>query len=421
MADDLKEFGDTGLKRTNGRINEEWLRELQGRRWHKVIREMQDQDAVIGSILFAIEMLIRQVSWRVEAASEDNADMEAKEFLESNMQDMSGSWESLISEVLSFLPWGWSYHEIVYKKRNGENQDSSMNSRFKDGKIGWRKIPIRGQESLSEWKYTEDNSLEGMVQEIIGKPKTLIPIEKALLFRTTHHKQNPEGKSILRRAYRSWYYKKRIEEFEGIGVERDLAGLPLMRVPSKIMSSGANADEAAIFSACKDIVQNIRRDEQEGIILPGGVDKDGNRLFELELLGAPGNRQFDTGKIINRYDQRIATTVLADFILLGQSSVGSFALADSKTDLFATALRAWLEEIKSIFNRHAIPRLFALNSFNLERLPKLAYGDIETPNLKELGDYVKSLSSSGAELFPDTELENYLREAGNLPAKIEEE
>ncbi len=180
MADDLKEFGDTGLKRTNGRINEEWLRELQGRRWHKVIREMQDQDAVIGSILFAIEMLIRQVSWRVEAASEDNADMEAKEFLESNMQDMSGSWESLISEVLSFLPWGWSYHEIVYKKRNGENQDSSMNSRFKDGKIGWRKIPIRGQESLSEWKYTDDNSLEGMVQEIIGKPKTLIPIEKSL-------------------------------------------------------------------------------------------------------------------------------------------------------------------------------------------------------------------------------------------------
>ena len=177
MADDLKEFGTTGLKRSGGRINEEWLKELQGRKFNKVIMEMRDQDAVIGAILFAIEMLIRQVSWRVEPASEDNKDLEAKEFLESNMQDMSTSGESLISEILSFLTWGWAYHEIVYKKRNGDSGDSSTNSRFTDGKIGWRKIPIRSQESLIEWKYSEDNSLEGMIQQILGKSNTLIPIK----------------------------------------------------------------------------------------------------------------------------------------------------------------------------------------------------------------------------------------------------
>jgi hypothetical protein len=42
---------------------------------------------------------------------------------------------------------------------------------------------------------------------------TVIPIEKSLLFRTSIAKGNPEGVSLLRTAYRSWYFKKRLEEF----------------------------------------------------------------------------------------------------------------------------------------------------------------------------------------------------------------
>lgn len=34
--------------------------------------------------------------------------------------------------------------------------------------------------------------------------------------------KDPEGKSILRNAYRSWYFKKRIQEIEGIGIEATL-------------------------------------------------------------------------------------------------------------------------------------------------------------------------------------------------------
>ena len=58
-----------------------------------------------------------------------------------------------------------------------------------------------------------------------------IPMSKALLFRTKSRKNNPEGRSILRNAYRSWYFKRRIQEIEGIGIERDLAGLPVMHGP----------------------------------------------------------------------------------------------------------------------------------------------------------------------------------------------
>jgi len=113
-------------------------------------------------------------------------------------------------------------------------------------------------------------------------------------------------------------------------------------------------------------------------------------------------------------------TVLADFILLGHEKVGSFALSSTKTNLFSTAIGAFLDSIAEVFNTHAIPKLFALNSFQgITSLPTIAHGDIETPDLKELGEYVTVLSGAGAPLFPDDQLENYLREVASLPKKVE--
>ena len=113
-------------------------------------------------------------------------------------------------------------------------------------------------------------------------------------------------------------------------------------------------------------------------------------------------------------------TVLADFILMGHEKVGSFSLSDNKTDLFSIALKAWLDEIKSTFNQFAFPRIYKLNGMPIDNMPTLEYGDIETPDLKVLGEFITKLSAAGAELFPDDQMENYLRGAANLPLKMNE-
>ena len=64
------------------------------------------------------------------------------EFVASCMQDMSQSWDDTLSSIMSFLTYGFSVHEIVYKRREGHEGESS--SKFNDGLIGWRKLPIRG-------------------------------------------------------------------------------------------------------------------------------------------------------------------------------------------------------------------------------------------------------------------------------------
>jgi len=421
---DLTELGVTGLEHRAGRIYEEWLRQLRmPRQRQKVYAEMRDNDPVIGALLFAVDMLIRGVRWWVQPATSEATDIEVAEFVEGALDDMSTSWEATVSEVLSFLPQGFSYHETVYKIRNGPNRDPSRRSRFNDGALGWRKLPIRAQNTIERWSFDDDDGgVESAWQRDPNRASALIeiPIGRSLLFRTTHHKGNPEGRSILRNAFRPWYFKKRLEEIEAIGIERNLAGLPLAYVPGRIMSSSAAAEERQVFQAIQDILRNVRRDEQEGVIFPGDRDVNGNRLYELDLL-SPGARRDDTNGTIGRYDQRIAMTALADFILLGHEKVGSFSLSSDKSALFASAIDAWLDEIGSVMNRHAIPRLLALNGMDVESLPTLSHAGVEHVDLGELGEYVSKLAGAGASLFPDDELENALRSKAGLPERAEGE
>src|SRR6476646_5964939 len=265
----LVELGVSGLKRFSGYIDEEFLPQLRGRKAVAIFREMADNDAIVGALLFSFDRLLREVEYRVESPDDTPGSKEAGEFLESCMDDMSHSWDDLISEILSMLIYGWSWHEIVYKQRIGPyEKNPKTRSKFTDGRIGWRKIPIRAQETMLRWLFQEDGSIQGLVQ--LAPPtykQTVIPIDKSLLFRTTSIKNNPEGRSILRNAYRSWYMKKRLAEFEGLGIERDLAWLPVAKIPASYFNS-QNPRETAMLDGFRKMVRSVRRDEQEGILLP---------------------------------------------------------------------------------------------------------------------------------------------------------
>src|SRR5690242_1079078 len=153
----LQEIGLTGLKRATGTIDEEFLPALRGRKAIKVYREMSLNDPIVGALLFAIDKLVRQVTWRVEGNDNTSDSAEAVEFVEQCMDDMSHTWNDMISEILSCLVYGWSWHEIVYKKRVGPwEKDPKKKSKYTDGRIGWRKIPIRSQETLLRWLFDED-------------------------------------------------------------------------------------------------------------------------------------------------------------------------------------------------------------------------------------------------------------------------
>jgi hypothetical protein len=169
-----------------------------------------------------------------------------------------------------------------------------------------------------------------------------------------------------------------------------------------------------IKNNAEGIVQNIRRDSLEGVVLPNG--------WELKLLSTGGQRQFDTSAIIERYDSRIAMTVLADFIHMGHQSVGSFALSSNKTKVFSMAVGAYLDMICEVFNNKAIPQLIDMNGDHFSGItdyPYLDHGDVEDVDLAELGDFLQKAIGSGA-LTPDESIDDYVRQAAGLPERVDE-
>ena len=422
ITPDLQEFGSTGLRRSGGTVFEEFLTNLRGQRGARIYREMADNDPTIGSMLFAIEKVITRLEWRIDPYSDDSKDgeispedKEVAAFVESCLHDMSESWDSALSQMLSMLVFGYSYHEIVYKIREGDNENPQRKSKFNDGRIGWRKMPIRAQETLFQWMMDDDGGIQGMVQvDPSSGGIHHIPIEKSLLFRTSSQKNNPEGRSLLRNSYRSWYFKRRIEEIEAIGIERDLAGLPVAYVPPEFLSSSATAEQASVLATIQNIVTSIKRNEQEGIVMPSMYDDQGHKVFDLVLLSSGGSRQFDTDKVIQRYDQRIAMSILSDFILLGSDRVGSYALGTSKMDLWSMSVDSIAKNIAEVINQHAIPRLLKLNGMDISRAPYLTYGEVSHVDLNEIAGFVGNLVQTGA-IVPDPKLEEYLRDLAGLP------
>ena len=410
----MRELGRLGQRRWGGAFYEEFLPELRGKRGMEVYREMSDNDDIIGAIIYAIELLIRQVDWDVAPGGSTEADSAAADFVRECMDDMSDTWTDTISEILSFLPYGWSAHEIVYKRRCGISRNPQLNSKYTDGLVAWQKLPIRAQESLYQWEYDENDNLTALVQMPPPNYELItIPAEKLLFFRTKSRKGNPEGRSILRNAYRDWYFKRRIQEIEGIGVERDLAGFPTLTAPEGMNIWDTDDPEMnTIRAQANTIVTNIRRDSMEGIVLPFGWD--------LKLLSTGGERQFDTNKIIERYDTRIAMTVLADFVLLGHQDVGSFALSSNKTHMFAMAICSYLDIICEVFNSKAIPQLLAMNGdhfVGVTDFPTLTHGDVEDTDIGPLGDFLSKMTAAGL-IVPDEEIEDYLREVSGLPERL---
>ncbi|HKI80698.1 MAG TPA: hypothetical protein VKA04_03550, partial [Pseudodesulfovibrio sp.] len=411
------ELGVSGLKVSGGVVYEEFLRQLTGEQGRKVYREMSENDPTVSSMLYAMEMVLRGVPLEVEPYSEDPEDEEPAEFLESLFEDMSHSYHQFMSEWMATPTYGFAPFEVVYKFRRGKQATPGESSNYDDGKIGVRKLAIRHPDTLVRWLLDEHGGIQGMVQST-DKGAVTIPIQKMLLFNVRSRKGNPEGTSLLRGAYKPYYRKKRIEDIESIGLERDLAGLPHFTVPPEWMTATPGSAESTKLDAVKNIIRNMKVDEQAGIITPALFDKDNNPLFKFELVTSGGERSFDTVAIRRGYALDIATTTLFDVIMLGQDQVGSFALAKSKAEFWAMGMSSLLDSRDDVLNRHLVPRIMALNGYPLDRLPRFKHGEIEAVDLEAIGTFIQQLALSGHMMFPseDGELERTVARMAGLPA-----
>lgn len=397
-------LSSTGLQIWAGRIFEDYLVELRGKQAINVYNEMRKGNPIVGGFMRATEMAFRSVNWNDIPYEESPEGLKRAAFLTSVRNDMRHSWADVTSNITTVLPFGHAPFEMTFKIRSGR-----PDSIYKDNKIGLKNLDLIPQDTIERWDVDAANPSEviGIIQRAppVNKEVT-IPMEKVVNFRLRLEKDNPEGESILRQAYRPWYFMNNLEAIEGISLERTGAGIPTLKLPkgaTTYADKGAQSDEYAAI----EIVKQVRVDEQGGIVLFEG--------WEFILTRPEGRVDPDLFDLaIKRHRSNMLISVLAAFLEFGTARVGSFALAEQSRSFFEVALEGYVNIVEECFNKFVVPLLFELNGITDGKLPKLAHTTVGDPELQKIANYVTQLTGSG-HLSPDPILDEYLKDLARFP------
>ena len=399
----LSEMGSLGLRTFSGVTQDELKAELNWPRSINTFRDMSYHSAV-NAPLTLFENIISKATWTYKPpADATEEEKNQAKIINQMMQDMEQPWSEFIRDVLSSNVFGFSVHEKVFRKRYKAN-----GSLYDDGIIGWKKLPIRVQESISKFIFSEDGN------EIIGVQQNLsaindiynrfssrgnlinIPRSKFLLFRTGKHRGDPFGKSPLRDAYLAWRFLTALEELEATGVAKDLNGLPVLMLPAQYLAADAPPEVQAIRLYYENVMRNLQMNEQSAVILPQVIDPESKQpMFKLDLLSVDGKKNFDISKIKEYYKNLIFTSLFADVLQMGQSSTGSFALGSIKNSLSGAYAERLIANIAEVLQNDLIKQTYILNGWNESRIGKFDFDGIEPADLDTFSSAVMRMGASG--------------------------
>lgn len=378
-------------------------------------REMKMDGVISGSISYIKAVLSKggfSIDYREDSTQEEKALIDA---LNQSLQDMTDyDLKRLMSNWLSMVDYGCSVNEVVLQRVDGKfvfktispiHITSIQKFEFKGGKLENIKLSAVENDGLVA-------NLDTQQKEITGG--------KILMFRLEPDQDFPLGKSLLYGAYTSYKAKKIAEEYNLIGIAKNLSGVLDIKVPSTYINKffqEPNSDEAIYVSNLLDQAEMLHAGKGSYILTASDTQENGVRLFEVATVGGNGGNasNYNVGQSIDRYNQEILlslqTTVLA--MGSGESTGGSFALADNSTYL----MTLFIENIRSIINqefKRATRIAFEANGLGTARIPDLKFEAISPVDWDEFTKGWQRLIASGG-VTATQELEAYFRKEGNAP------
>lgn len=400
----LGESGYLGLNIFDGVTKDELKKELNFPRSIDTFKQMS-YHSTVNAALTLYSNLIGKVQWKFlpppDATEEEKN--QAK-IINEMMHDMEHTWGEFIGDVMSAQVFGFSVHEKVFRRRLKES-----GSKYNDGLIAWKKLPIRNQETIEKFIFSDSgNEIKGVKQDLtlvhdmynrysMRTDKTVIlPRSKFLHFRVGRHKGDPYGKSPLRDAYLAWRYLTIVEEIESNGVAKDLVGFPVLKLPPIYLSPDATPEQRSIRTYYENVMRNLQINQQSALILPNAYDPETNKpLFELSLLSLDGKKGMDTDKIKSYYKNLILTSLFADVLVLGQGATGSFALGQIKNSLSGSAAEALLDSFTEVINQDLIRHTYELNGWDVSRMGRMDYENLEADDLETESKFWQRIASVG--------------------------
>lgn len=385
------EIGATGTSVFAGLLYEtEYNTDLQGENGVKTYDRMRRSDGQVKAGLLACKLPLMVAKWDVVAGGDSDLDREIAETVKADLFDnMTITWDNFLRQTLLMLDYGHMVFEKVWEMRA-------------DNKWHWRKLAPRLPASIAEWHLDDDGGLDYLLQRTYKSSKFIeakLPADKVLVF--THEMEGSDfrGISLLRAAYKHWYYKNNLYAIDGIAAERHGVGLPYIQYPDN-----ATQDQKDYIDR---VGQRLHAHERAYAAFPESI--------KLQLLGVTGQLHNILGSI-EHHDLQMVRSILAQFMNLGAKELGSYALSNDQSRFFLMALQAVGTNIRSTINRYCIRQMVDYNWEAGGRYPKLTVSGLDDPEVAAYATAVSSLFTSGG-LTWDNDTENELRRIMRLPQK----
>lgn len=345
----LPEVGTAGVTVFEGREADRYIEELQGAEGLRQLAVILRREPAAYTVNNMIMLSARNATIRVVGATDKPVDRHAAEFIQQCWDDMSRDAEEAFRFALSSTAFGFADLHIVYKRRSGRQVAAgAAASNYDDGRVGWRKLAIRRQETIETWVRDENGDPKAMIQR---DPTTSdlyppVEIERILHFRSGEDRGAWEGIGWLEPAYRLAHMISNLELIYGIGQQRAHVGLPVFKFLVK-------PDDETI-RLVETIAKRLIVNEQQYVRYPG-------QIVEFDLKTVSNSNAGELREGIGSFRWEMMTLALASFIRLGNTSTGAYSVASPLLSLFKNSVDAAIAEVIAVLNRHAIPRLLAYN------------------------------------------------------------
>lgn len=391
-----EELGDSGTRILHGYLQEEYNQDLSGIEGIKKFDIMRNNDGTVRAAILVTTLPIRRAKWFINPATEDPKNKEIAEFVEHALFDWieDMTWDDVIRQALLMVPFGVMLFEKVYTTYDHEGKTY----------ITIKKLAPRLPRSIQSWELADGTfGIQQIRQDGI---LAQIPGSKLLIMVNEREGDNWWGRSMIRAAYKHWYYKDNFYKIDAIAFERQGLGVPYVKMP---VGYTANDEKKAVTLA-----QNMRANESAYAIIPNP--------YEVGFLDMGSKTTRDPEKSINHHNKEILQSVLAQFLELGatRSGSGSRALSEDHSDLFLKAEEAIANTLTSVFNKDLIKELVDLNFNDVTVYPVLDYSGITKVDVAALGTAYAGLVTAGA-INPTDGDEQYLRAAMGLPPRSQDD
>jgi hypothetical protein len=337
-------------------------------------RKMRD-NYQISACLNVIAFMLQKLDWYIDA---DESTDEVKKVVETSIGNI---WTQLMRGITKAVWSGYSPMTKVF----------SLDGKY----IVLKKIRDLAPETCNI-KTDKKGNFDGFFQYKGQQTEEEIDPKYAFWYAFQMEDGDLYGNSMLKSAYKPWYYQELVHLFANRYYER--FGEPVVKgtAPNETIEDkdGTKRDAMATIQTLGESLKS-----NSVITIPSETDEKGNLLYDIKYLESQ-MRGVDFDTYLKRLDMEMARAIFIPDLMFGSGRVGSYELGREQKATFITGLMGIADDIFGYIQNYIVRQIVDLNFGETSVAPKIKYMPLSIVNQDTYATIVQSLINRGR-VFPD--------------------